>query len=46
MYNMHIIGSSVAYLEDSKYYFLLKHAKAVECYLQTNLIKRRGSRMI
>lgn len=43
---MHIIGSSVAYLEDSKYYILLKHAKGVECYLQTNLIKRRGSRMI
>ena len=42
---MHIIGSSVAYLEDSKYYILLKYAKDVECYFQTNLIKR-GSMMI
>ena len=33
MYNMHIIGSSVAYLEDSRYYILLKYAKGVECYL-------------
>ena len=33
MNNMHIIGSSVAYFEDSSYYILLKHAKGVECYL-------------